>query len=166
MSELRIKDINILVKESFSSDRLEDIILDEVIKVSLSNRDNTAYRLKYSISTDIRRYEQYLLGAGWKTVNEENKSGLRMITPSGIIVILIPSEKEDIISKELEGPILIYDITSLPINTGLTGEQIIEIYKTEKLVLWDSSNGGAQPKIVSTEGEEYPTIKVIDLKNK
>lgn len=59
--------------------------------------------------------------------------------------------------------ILIYDLKSIPENfTGLTPEYVFKIYKQERIVLWDSSNGGAEPKIIDVD-EDLPHAFVVDV---
>lgn len=64
----------------------------------------------------------------------------------------------------MQKPILIYDLQSLPdLEKGITHETVFEFFEDKKIVLWDSSNEGQEPKVISAE--ESVEYKIIDLKN-
>lgn len=66
-------------------------------------------------------------------------------------------------SNTKEKEVLLYDIKSFPDHYfGLTPEQVIKIYKEERIVLWDSSEGGKEPKIFLKD-EELPEPFIIDV---
>jgi hypothetical protein len=59
--------------------------------------------------------------------------------------------------------ILIYDLKSLPTDYyALTPKQVFDIYKKERIVLWDSYEKGVEPKIVFKD-ETLPEPFVVDL---
>lgn len=55
----------------------------------------------------------------------------------------VPEKAED---KNPIKNVLLYDVQAFPTDWGLTPEQVMNIYKGEKLLLYDSSTGQA-PKI-------------------
>jgi len=60
-------------------------------------------------------------------------------------------------------PVIIYDIVSVPIlDTGLTFDNILHLYYTRGILLWDSTQGGLEPRLENMEG--MPEVKVVDLR--
>ena len=57
--------------------------------------------------------------------------------------------------------VLIYDITSIPNQVGLNMQQIFEAYKNHRIVVWDSIDGGVEPKIINID-ENSPPPFVVD----
>lgn len=56
--------------------------------------------------------------------------------------------------------ILIYDIKSFPHDIGLSMEQIIQLFKEQKVVIWDSHNEGHKPEVINIEDIEVTFIDV------
>lgn len=56
-------------------------------------------------------------------------------------------------------PILIYDIKSFPEDFDFEG--FLKLWKEQRIVLWDSTNEGTEPKVLSVEEIE---LKIVDLK--
>ena len=65
-------------------------------------------------------------------------------------------------SEKLLKPILMYDLKSIPHEAGLDMEMIVRIFEDERLVLWDSSKGGSEPRMLF-EPPEGLEIIVADL---
>ena len=55
--------------------------------------------------------------------------------------------------------ILIYDLRSLPVNTGLDMEKIMWLFKEHKIVLYDSSHGGDTPHIANSTKEDIQFVE-------
>lgn len=67
------------------------------------------------------------------------------------------------------GVYLIYDLESLPDvsgneDTGSHLEVILDYFKKEQVLLWDSSKDGVEPKIL-TDQESAPTMKLLDVES-
>lgn len=61
----------------------------------------------------------------------------------------------------MKNPMLIYDLVSLPnMVTDIPTHEIITLMMKEKRIMWDSSKGGVEPKVLDM-GEDY---KIIDVK--
>lgn len=50
-----------------------------------------------------------------------------------------------ILKKQRKNNILTVDMKSLPRNSGWDLDQWLEFYKTQHIVIWDSSEGGSKP---------------------
>jgi len=61
--------------------------------------------------------------------------------------------------------ILIYDLAVAPIDTGLEMDKILEFYRQENIIVWDSSKAtegqNCKPQIIMVDGE--PEVEVLDL---
>lgn len=59
-------------------------------------------------------------------------------------------------TKNTIEPILLYDINSLP--EGVNFEMFADIWKKSRIALWDSGNGGQEPKVISLEDYEIKDV--------
>jgi len=60
--------------------------------------------------------------------------------------------------ENIKNGTLLYDIMSCP--QGITIDQLLEIFKNEGVLLWDSQRGGMEPKIVNWSND----VRVVKVK--
>lgn len=61
--------------------------------------------------------------------------------------------------------IIIYDATALP--SGLAFDEVINHCREHKVLVWDSSQGGKEPRIIECEdGKEFDIQEIKDVSKK
>lgn len=64
-------------------------------------------------------------------------------------------------SKESDKPLLIYDLVSIPKSFGIDMDKVMWAYKEHQVLLWDSSRGGQEPKVINSD-VTFMTIDTSD----
>jgi hypothetical protein len=59
-------------------------------------------------------------------------------------------------------PIVILDITAIPLNEGWMFEDWLKLFHQQGIVIWDSKTEGVEPKVIYVDNNEEIEIRDIN----